>query len=56
MTENPVHCSFCHKSQHDVTKVVAGDGVFICNECIDLASGSDLKPSSPLDRLRAVVR
>jgi len=37
MTENPVHCSFCHKSQHDVTKVVAGDGVFICNECIDLA-------------------
>ncbi len=29
-------CSFCTKSQFDVVKLVAGPGVFICNECVDL--------------------
>jgi hypothetical protein len=29
-------CSFCAKSQFDVIKLVAGPGVYICNECIDL--------------------
>lgn len=31
-----VRCSFCGKSQDEVRKIVAGPGVFICNECIDL--------------------
>jgi transposase-like protein len=31
-----IHCSFCHKSQDEVDKIIAGKGVFICNECIDL--------------------
>lgn len=31
-------CSFCAKSQFDVVKLVAGPGVFICNECIDLCN------------------
>ena len=31
-------CSFCAKSQFDVSKLVAGPGVFICNECIDLCN------------------
>jgi hypothetical protein len=30
-----VYCSFCKKSQYMVEKIVAGEGVFICNECID---------------------
>ncbi len=29
-------CSFCGKSQDKVKKIVAGPGVYICNECIDL--------------------
>lgn len=29
-----VRCSFCGKSQSGVEKIVAGPGVFICNECI----------------------
>lgn len=29
-------CSFCGKSQDQVKKIVAGPGVYICNECIDL--------------------
>ncbi|WP_137597935.1 ATP-dependent Clp protease ATP-binding subunit ClpX [Paucilactobacillus kaifaensis] len=31
-----VNCSFCGKSQDQVKKIVAGPGVYICNECIDL--------------------
>jgi hypothetical protein len=30
------HCSFCGKPQTDVVKMIAGPGVFICNECVAL--------------------
>jgi hypothetical protein len=33
---NELFCSFCGKSQHAVAKLIAGPGVFICNECIEL--------------------
>ncbi|MBL6853471.1 MAG: hypothetical protein ISS15_09960 [Alphaproteobacteria bacterium] len=29
-------CSFCGKPQYDVKKLIAGPGVFICNECVAL--------------------
>ncbi len=29
-------CSFCTKDKAAVTKLVAGPGVYICNECVDL--------------------
>jgi len=31
-------CSFCAKPSTEVKKLVAGPGVFICNECIDLSA------------------
>jgi hypothetical protein len=31
-------CSFCTKSKEAVTKLVAGPGVYICNECVDLCN------------------
>jgi len=31
-----ISCSFCGKSQDQVKKIVAGPGVYICNECVDL--------------------
>jgi hypothetical protein len=31
-------CSFCSKSQDDVKKLIAGPGVFICDECVILCS------------------
>ncbi len=34
--EKPVRCSFCGKSQDDVDKLIAGPGVYICDECVDL--------------------
>ncbi|MBP5303822.1 MAG: ATP-dependent Clp protease ATP-binding subunit ClpX [Clostridia bacterium] len=33
-----VVCSFCGKSQDQVFRLLAGPGVYICNECIDLCS------------------
>ena len=31
-------CSFCGKSQKQVKKLIAGPGVYICDECIDLCA------------------
>ncbi|MDR1213614.1 MAG: ATP-dependent Clp protease ATP-binding subunit ClpX [Propionibacteriaceae bacterium] len=33
-----VKCSFCGKSQKQVRKLIAGPGVYICDECIDLCN------------------
>ena len=32
----PLTCSFCGKHQRQVNKLIAGPGVYICNECVDL--------------------
>lgn len=36
-TDIKVHCSFCGKSQDEVKKIIAGNNVFICNECVLLS-------------------
>ena len=33
------HCSFCAKEEQQVAQMVAGPGVYICNECVDLCTG-----------------
>ena len=33
------NCSFCGKPNNRVKKLIAGPGVYICNECIDLCNG-----------------
>jgi endopeptidase Clp ATP-binding regulatory subunit (clpX) len=35
-SNEPVRCSFCGKAQEEVRKIVAGPGVYICDECIEL--------------------
>jgi ATP-dependent Clp protease ATP-binding subunit ClpX len=37
-TEELLSCSFCGKSQNDVRKLIAGPGVYVCNECIDICN------------------
>ncbi len=34
--EKNVRCSFCMKTQSEVDKMIAGTGVYICNECVEL--------------------
>ena len=51
-------CSFCGKSQRQVKKLIAGPGVYICDECIDLcneiideelADGADVRRRQPAE-------
>ena len=34
--DKPVRCSFCGKLQSEVGTLIAGPGVYICDECIDI--------------------
>ena len=46
-------CNFCSKTQKQVLKLIAGPGVYICNECIDLCNEIILeemvKPAKPAE-------
>ena len=44
-----IYCSFCGKPQHEVLKLIAGPGVFICERCIDVGIEVMLEDS---DRLK----
>lgn len=37
-TNGSLRCSFCGKGQKEVKKLIAGPGVYICDECIDLCN------------------
>ena len=52
-----LYCSFCNKSQHEVSKLIAGPSAYICNECVELCKDiikdevSDDYPPSPQTEL-----
>ena len=52
-----VRCSFCAKPSSDVAKVIAGPGVYICNECVGLCNDilrmEQQKPAEPGTQLPA---
>src|ERR1700712_2685852 len=33
-----ISCSFCAKPAHEVAKTVAGPGIYICNECVQICN------------------
>ncbi len=35
-SETNLRCSFCHKSEDEVVRLISGNGVYICDECIEL--------------------
>lgn len=48
-------CSFCGKTQDEVRKLVAGPGVYICDECVDLCNDiltEELEEAMPGQRLQ----
>jgi ATP-dependent Clp protease ATP-binding subunit ClpX len=56
-------CSFCGKNQTQVLKLIAGPGVYICDECVDLCNeiiveetGRREKPDPTDDDLAAAAR
>jgi hypothetical protein len=52
-----IRCSFCTKPSSEVAKVIAGPGVYICNECVQLCNvilaQEQQKPSQPEGQLPA---
>ena len=48
-----LHCSFCGKSQNEVKKLIAGRGVYICDECIDVCINIVSNQSGKVFRLVA---
>ncbi|MEM9244574.1 MAG: ClpX C4-type zinc finger protein, partial [Cyanobacteria bacterium P01_F01_bin.153] len=60
--DSHLKCSFCGKSQEQVRKLIAGPGVYICDECVDLCNeildeelfgGDATGNSSPVSRPEA---
>jgi len=48
--DSHLKCSFCGKSQEQVRKLIAGPGVYICDECVELCNEileEELMPSPP---------
>lgn len=47
-------CSFCGKTEDEVTQLISGPGVYICNECVDLCNdileGDFDSPKTQLER------
>jgi hypothetical protein len=52
-----LRCSFCAKPASEVEKVIAGPGVYICNECVrvcdDILGAEKQKPSQPATQVPA---
>ena len=55
----PIKCSFCGKAQEQVKRLVAGPGVYICDECITLCSeiiGEEVEELEALQELGEVPK
>ena len=53
-TKVPYRCSFCGKNQEQVRKLIAGQGVYICDECITLCQ--EIIEEEMLDTPKAVKK
>ncbi|WP_411267407.1 ClpX C4-type zinc finger protein [Actinoplanes sp. KI2] len=53
-TASPLCCSFCAKPSSAVEKVIAGPGVYICNECVELCN--DVLRSEGQDPIDSAAR
>lgn len=38
LEDSGLRCSFCGKHQEEIKKLIAGPGVYICDECVDLCN------------------
>lgn len=50
--EKNIRCSFCGKTQEQVDKIIAGPGVYICNECIELCQNIIEEEQEHIDRIK----
>lgn len=50
-----IKCSFCGKSQETVKRIIAGPGVYICNECVELCSSIVEDDEEEVEKAEVVV-
>jgi len=50
MNTSVLHCSFCGKTQYEVSKLIAGPNVFICDACVALCDDIVIGAQDLLDR------
>lgn len=55
-TFGTLRCSFCGKSQREVKKLIAGPGVYICDECIDLCNDIIIEEKDREDTTKGGLR
>ena len=59
MQGHSLTCTFCRRSEHEVQKLVAGPGVYICDACVEIAHGivhaEGPPPASEASRWRRAV-
>ncbi|MDQ2995138.1 MAG: ATP-dependent Clp protease ATP-binding subunit ClpX, partial [Pseudomonadota bacterium] len=53
--DKALHCSFCNKNQNDVRKLIAGPGVFVCDECVALCNDIIKEEASGMPEQQAEV-
>ena len=53
--EKRIRCSFCHKTEDQVRKLIAGpDGAFICDECIGICA--EIMDEEHVDLINAGIK
>ncbi|MES2856307.1 MAG: ATP-dependent Clp protease ATP-binding subunit ClpX [Bdellovibrionota bacterium] len=55
-TSGLLRCSFCGKSQNEVKKLIAGPGVYICDECIELCNDIIAEEREREDSAKATLK
>jgi ClpX C4-type zinc finger len=50
-----LRCSFCGKAQTEVKKLIAGPGVFICDECVGLCQDIIAKSPAKVENLDSLL-
>ncbi|MCB0354528.1 MAG: ATP-dependent Clp protease ATP-binding subunit ClpX [Bdellovibrionales bacterium] len=58
-TRHTLVCSFCNRTQEEVRKLIAGPGVYICDECIDLCNdiiADEVEQEDPLSKQSRVPK
>ena len=50
MARDTIRCSFCNKRQEQVARIIAGPGVYICNECVALCNDIILEDATVAPR------
>lgn len=50
--EKTIRCSFCGKTENEVERIIAGAGVYICNECVEICGAMMAEEQAAVSRAK----